>query len=289
MKLTDFEALTFDCYGTLIDWETGMVEALKPLTSKAPRKLTRDEIQELQKNLGTENSRVEFLTTLSLTADADVSFHHVGGSSNRGVHHLLLDGKEIHAVGDDRNKDETLIMHVGRGQHLLSWVLTGGDLGNAQLEIKLANTGNQDAKLEILAPADMVAFARSIGAKQEFVYGTPPQGAPVTAAKPAPKGPEKVGRTNPRRPGARVPGKFDAVAVAPGAVSGRGSRLVSGWEFKLKENVQVTELGIYDHDQNGLGEAHEVAIWDVENQKEPVVKATIPAGEEGPWLERSAV
>ena len=34
-KLTDFKALTFDCYGTLIDWETGMIEGLKPLTSKA--------------------------------------------------------------------------------------------------------------------------------------------------------------------------------------------------------------------------------------------------------------
>ena len=43
-KLNDFKALTFDCYGTLIDWETGMVEALKPLTSKASRTLTRDEI-----------------------------------------------------------------------------------------------------------------------------------------------------------------------------------------------------------------------------------------------------
>ena len=30
MRLTDFKVLTFDCYGTLIDWETGMVEALKP-------------------------------------------------------------------------------------------------------------------------------------------------------------------------------------------------------------------------------------------------------------------
>jgi putative hydrolase of the HAD superfamily len=45
-KLTDFEALTFDCYGTLIDWESGMIESLKPLTSKAPRPLTRDEILE---------------------------------------------------------------------------------------------------------------------------------------------------------------------------------------------------------------------------------------------------
>ena len=30
MKLTDFTTLTFDCYGTLIDWETGIVAALRP-------------------------------------------------------------------------------------------------------------------------------------------------------------------------------------------------------------------------------------------------------------------
>jgi 2-haloacid dehalogenase len=45
-KLTDFKVLTFDCYGTLIDWETGMIEALKPLTGKASRPLKRDEILE---------------------------------------------------------------------------------------------------------------------------------------------------------------------------------------------------------------------------------------------------
>ena len=44
MKLTDFKALTFDCYGTLIDWESGMVEALKPLTNRVGRKVSRDEI-----------------------------------------------------------------------------------------------------------------------------------------------------------------------------------------------------------------------------------------------------
>ena len=31
MKLSDFKVLTFDCYGTLIDWETGMFQALSPL------------------------------------------------------------------------------------------------------------------------------------------------------------------------------------------------------------------------------------------------------------------
>lgn len=39
VKLTDFKALTFDCYGTLIDWETGILAALAPLlrTGGAPR------------------------------------------------------------------------------------------------------------------------------------------------------------------------------------------------------------------------------------------------------------
>jgi len=46
MKLTDFKALTFDCYGTLIDWESGMVAGLKPLTAKVGRALTRDQILE---------------------------------------------------------------------------------------------------------------------------------------------------------------------------------------------------------------------------------------------------
>jgi 2-haloacid dehalogenase len=44
MQLSNFKVLTFDCYGTLIDWESGMMAALAPLTSRAKRRLTRDEI-----------------------------------------------------------------------------------------------------------------------------------------------------------------------------------------------------------------------------------------------------
>ncbi|MEX3811136.1 haloacid dehalogenase type II [Paraburkholderia sp. BR13439] len=46
MKLTDFEALTFDCYGTLIDWERGILEALQPLLERARTPLTRDQVLE---------------------------------------------------------------------------------------------------------------------------------------------------------------------------------------------------------------------------------------------------
>jgi len=46
MRLTDFKALTFDCYGTLIDWETGMMQALGGLIVKSRRTLSRDSILE---------------------------------------------------------------------------------------------------------------------------------------------------------------------------------------------------------------------------------------------------
>jgi len=46
MRLTDFKVLTFDCYGTLIDWESGMIEALKPLTGKVGRSLGRNDVLE---------------------------------------------------------------------------------------------------------------------------------------------------------------------------------------------------------------------------------------------------
>ena len=45
MRLSDFKALTFDCYGTLIDWETGIYAALQPLRTagadRQPRRAAR--------------------------------------------------------------------------------------------------------------------------------------------------------------------------------------------------------------------------------------------------------
>jgi 2-haloalkanoic acid dehalogenase type II len=35
MKLSDFKVLSFDCYGTLIDWESGILTALRPLVRRA--------------------------------------------------------------------------------------------------------------------------------------------------------------------------------------------------------------------------------------------------------------
>ena len=58
MELTDFKVLTFDCYGTLIDWETGMLAALKPLTAKVARPLTPDRILEAHARHESSQQRV---------------------------------------------------------------------------------------------------------------------------------------------------------------------------------------------------------------------------------------
>jgi 2-haloacid dehalogenase len=46
MKLSDFDALSFDCYGTLVDWESGIHTALTPLLVRAGAGLSRDAILE---------------------------------------------------------------------------------------------------------------------------------------------------------------------------------------------------------------------------------------------------
>lgn len=46
MKLSDFQVLTFDCYGTLIDWETGLFDALRPLIARAGGAMSRDQALE---------------------------------------------------------------------------------------------------------------------------------------------------------------------------------------------------------------------------------------------------
>ena len=46
MRLTEFKALTFDVYGTLIDWESGMIAGLKPLTDQLGGSLSENQILE---------------------------------------------------------------------------------------------------------------------------------------------------------------------------------------------------------------------------------------------------
>jgi 2-haloacid dehalogenase len=46
MQLTDFKVLSFDCYGTLIDWESGIILAAQPLLARIGKALSRDQALE---------------------------------------------------------------------------------------------------------------------------------------------------------------------------------------------------------------------------------------------------
>jgi len=59
MNLLQFKALTFDCYGTLIDWESGILAELKPWVAASGRKITDDQILEA---FGETESRCEAAT-----------------------------------------------------------------------------------------------------------------------------------------------------------------------------------------------------------------------------------
>lgn len=57
MKISEYKALTFDVYGTLIDWESGMVAGLKPLTERVSRSLSRDAILEAHAHFESSTQR----------------------------------------------------------------------------------------------------------------------------------------------------------------------------------------------------------------------------------------
>ncbi|PHX60923.1 MAG: haloacid dehalogenase type II [Actinobacteria bacterium] len=44
MRLVDFEALSFDCYGTLIDWEAGISAVLDPWAKQSGLKLSSEQL-----------------------------------------------------------------------------------------------------------------------------------------------------------------------------------------------------------------------------------------------------
>src|SRR6185312_4490818 len=46
LNFSQFEVLTFDCYGTLIDWETGILRALRPLLESHGRNVDDDRLLE---------------------------------------------------------------------------------------------------------------------------------------------------------------------------------------------------------------------------------------------------
>lgn len=60
LNFDDFEVLTFDCYGTLIDWESGIWEALRPVLDRHRVEIPTDKALELYGELESEVERGEY-------------------------------------------------------------------------------------------------------------------------------------------------------------------------------------------------------------------------------------
>jgi 2-haloacid dehalogenase len=60
LNFDDFQVLTFDCYGTLIDWESGIWEALRPVFANHRIDSVVDKALELYGELESETERGEY-------------------------------------------------------------------------------------------------------------------------------------------------------------------------------------------------------------------------------------
>jgi len=70
MPLESIRLITFDCYGTLIDWENGMLAALRPLFSRDGRRAADTQILELYGEIEAELESGPYLPYRQVLAQA---------------------------------------------------------------------------------------------------------------------------------------------------------------------------------------------------------------------------
>jgi 2-haloacid dehalogenase len=61
LDLTRFKTLTFDCYGTMIDWESGIFSALRPILLAHDKKISDSELLQLYSELEASAEQGEYL------------------------------------------------------------------------------------------------------------------------------------------------------------------------------------------------------------------------------------
>jgi 2-haloacid dehalogenase len=62
LDLTHFKVLTFDCYGTMIDWETGIFSALRPILAAHKKSIADSALLQLYSELEASAEQGEFQT-----------------------------------------------------------------------------------------------------------------------------------------------------------------------------------------------------------------------------------
>ncbi len=118
-----------------------------------------------KQGIPSRNVQIELGGVLRLDKTTSVVATHKGGSGDRGVLRLYLNGRELGVVGDDHTKDTTYQVELPSGLHAIRWLLTGGAIGNANL-IQFADA-QTNQPLPVYVPAQAAAQIRSMPFKTE--------------------------------------------------------------------------------------------------------------------------
>jgi 2-haloacid dehalogenase len=74
IDLTEIETLTFDCYGTLIDWESGIYHALDPVLKHHGIALSRDELLEIHSEIEPQLQRADYRPYRQILNEVTLAF-----------------------------------------------------------------------------------------------------------------------------------------------------------------------------------------------------------------------
>jgi|GEM_PF-4488556 len=86
--------------------------------------------------------------------------------------------------------------------------------------------------------------------------------------------------TPPEEPASVPAAKIESVGYTGG---GFAFNLSLGWEFQVNSKVQVTDLGVWDHNKDGLDGDFPVGLWDADGKL--LVSAQVPAGDKARLVE----
>ncbi len=116
---------------TVADHPTGIVfhySTGKPL----PNQLITEKVFGAGQSM--RDIKIDLRGRLEVPRKMIVQVMHYGGSGNRGIDWLYVDGREVGSVGDDRVKRAVYNLPLEAGTYAVEWRLTGGDFGNGILQ-----------------------------------------------------------------------------------------------------------------------------------------------------------
>ncbi|TFY63334.1 hypothetical protein EVG20_g6363 [Dentipellis fragilis] len=164
-RLTQFKALVFDVYGTLVDWENGIFTALRPLLARSPASCdwTRKEalvaFASVENDLQAQHPELLYSELLAEVHRELTKRLGIEDASAEAPVARIEQGTSADATVDSKSADE----HVRFGQSIGRWMPFPDTVDALQILAR-------HFKLVVLSNVDKISFART----QALL--TPPEG-----------------------------------------------------------------------------------------------------------------